>query len=74
MCSLHYEVKKVQKNQFLLQYGEVCRYIYFVEKGLLKMYSIDKTGKSISFSLRRKAGLLQTVFILMKNLFTILKP
>lgn len=45
MCSLHYEVKKVQKNQFLLQYGEICRYIYFVEKGLLKMYSIDKNGK-----------------------------
>ncbi|WP_042721528.1 MULTISPECIES: Crp/Fnr family transcriptional regulator [Flavobacteriales] len=45
MCSVHYEVKKVQKNQFLLQYGEICRYIYFVEKGLLKMYSIDKNGK-----------------------------
>ncbi|WP_312900996.1 Crp/Fnr family transcriptional regulator [Chryseobacterium taichungense] len=45
MCSLHYEVKKIQKNQFLLQYGEICRYIYFVEKGLLKMYSIDKNGK-----------------------------
>ncbi|WP_294286159.1 Crp/Fnr family transcriptional regulator [uncultured Chryseobacterium sp.] len=45
MCSLHYEAKKIQKNQFLLQYGEICRYIYFVEKGLLKMYSIDKNGK-----------------------------
>ncbi|KPH14305.1 Crp/Fnr family transcriptional regulator [Chryseobacterium sp. ERMR1:04] len=45
MCSLHYEVKKIQKNQFILQYGEVCRHIYFVEKGLLKMYSIDKNGK-----------------------------
>ncbi len=45
MCSLHYEVKKIQKNQFLLQYGEICRYIYFVEKGLMKMYSIDKNGK-----------------------------
>ncbi|MDQ0594218.1 CRP-like cAMP-binding protein [Chryseobacterium ginsenosidimutans] len=45
LCSLHYESKKIQKNQFLLQYGEVCRYIYFVEKGLLKMYSIDKNGK-----------------------------
>lgn len=45
MCSLYYEAKKVQKNQFLLQYGEICRYIYFVEKGLLKMYSIDKNGK-----------------------------
>lgn len=45
LCSVHYEAKKIQKNQFLLQYGEVCRYIYFVEKGLLKMYSIDKNGK-----------------------------
>ncbi|WP_294210893.1 Crp/Fnr family transcriptional regulator [uncultured Chryseobacterium sp.] len=45
MCSLHYESKKVSKNQFLLQYGEICRNIYFVEKGLLKMYSIDKNGK-----------------------------
>lgn len=45
VCSLHYEAKKVHKNQFLLQYGEICRYIYFVEKGLLKMYSIDKNGK-----------------------------
>lgn len=45
LCSLHYEVKKIHKNQFLLQYGEICRYIYFVEKGLLKMYSIDKNGK-----------------------------
>lgn len=45
MCTLQYEKKKIQKNQFLLQYGEICRYIYFVEKGLLKMYSIDKNGK-----------------------------
>lgn len=45
MCSLYYEAKKIHKNQFLLQYGEICRYIYFVEKGLLKMYSIDKNGK-----------------------------
>ncbi|MCW3162342.1 Crp/Fnr family transcriptional regulator [Chryseobacterium oryctis] len=45
LCSVHYEVKKIPKNQFILQYGEVCRHIYFVEKGLLKMYSIDKNGK-----------------------------
>ncbi|CAI8791040.1 Crp/Fnr family transcriptional regulator [Chryseobacterium sp. KBW03] len=44
-CSLHYEVKKIPKNQFLLQYGEICRHIFFVEKGLIKMYSIDKNGK-----------------------------
>lgn len=45
LCSLNYEAKKIPKNQFLLQYGEICRNIFFVEKGLLKMYSIDKNGK-----------------------------
>ncbi len=29
----------------MLQYGEVCRNTFFVEKGLLRMFSIDKNGK-----------------------------
>lgn len=45
LCSMQYETKKVAKNQFLLQSGEVCRNIFFVEKGLLRMYSIDRNGK-----------------------------
>jgi CRP-like cAMP-binding protein len=45
LCSMQYETKKVAKNQFLLQYGEICRNIFFVEKGLLRMYSIDRNGK-----------------------------
>lgn len=44
-CSNFYEPKKVVKNEFLLQEGEVCNGTYFVEKGLLRMYSIDKNGK-----------------------------
>ncbi|MGZ5211740.1 MAG: Crp/Fnr family transcriptional regulator, partial [Kaistella sp.] len=32
-------------NEFLLREGEVCNSTYFVEKGLLRMYSIDKNGK-----------------------------
>lgn len=45
LCSIQYETKKVSKGGFLLQYGEVCRNTFFVEKGLLRMYSIDKNGK-----------------------------
>ena len=45
LCSIQYETKKVPKGEFLLQYGEVCRNTFFVEKGLLRMYSIDKAGK-----------------------------
>ncbi|MCW4452245.1 MULTISPECIES: Crp/Fnr family transcriptional regulator [Kaistella] len=44
-CSNFYGSTKVLKNQFLLKAGEVCNGTYFVEKGLLRMYSIDKNGK-----------------------------
>ncbi|WP_175622283.1 Crp/Fnr family transcriptional regulator [Chryseobacterium schmidteae] len=45
LCSIPYEMKKVGKHEMLLQEGEVCRNTFFVEKGLLRMYSIDKNGK-----------------------------
>lgn len=45
LCSIQYETKKVSKGELLLQYGEVCRNTFFVEKGLLRMFSIDKNGK-----------------------------
>jgi len=45
LCSIQYEIKKVGKHEMLLQEGEVCRNTFFVEKGLLRMYSIDKNGK-----------------------------
>ena len=44
-CSNFYTSKKVSKNEFLLREGEVCHQTFFVEKGLLRMYSIDKNGK-----------------------------
>lgn len=45
LCSLEYEIRKIPKNTFLLQSGDICKNIFFVEKGLLRMYSIDKNGK-----------------------------
>ncbi|MDY0931301.1 MULTISPECIES: Crp/Fnr family transcriptional regulator [Chryseobacterium] len=45
LCSIQYEMKKVAKHEMLLQEGQVCRNTFFVEKGLLRMYSIDKNGK-----------------------------
>ena len=44
-CTSFYSEKKVKKGEFLLREGEVCNGTYFVEKGLLRMYSIDKNGK-----------------------------
>jgi CRP-like cAMP-binding protein len=36
--------KKLRKKQYLLQEGDVCKHIAFVEKGALKAYSVDDTG------------------------------
>ncbi|WP_276483508.1 Crp/Fnr family transcriptional regulator [Paraflavitalea pollutisoli] len=49
----HLTVKKVRKKQYLLQEGEVCKNLAFVEKGLLRAYSIDDTGREhiIQFAL-----------------------
>ena len=44
-CSGFYVSKKVAKNQFLLREGEICLDTFFVEKGLLRMFSLDKNGK-----------------------------
>jgi len=44
-CTSHYEIKEVKKNEIILREGEISDSTFFVEKGLLRMYSIDKAGK-----------------------------
>lgn len=36
--------KRLRKKQYLLQEGDVCKYIAFVTKGILRSYSIDDKG------------------------------
>ena len=36
--------KKLRKKQYLLQDGDVCKYTAFVEKGLLRTFTIDEKG------------------------------
>lgn len=36
--------KKLRKRQYLLQEGDVCKYLTFVAKGLLRTYSVDDKG------------------------------
>lgn len=36
--------KKLRKKRFLLQDGDPCKYTTFVEKGLLRSYTIDEKG------------------------------
>ena len=51
----HLILKKLRKKQYLLQEGDVCKYVAFVGKGLLRSYSIDEKGTEyiIQFALER---------------------
>ena len=43
-CRTLFIPKKLRKRQFLLHEGDVCRYQAFVEKGILRSYTIDDKG------------------------------
>lgn len=43
-CKKSFRLKRVLKRQFLLQEGDTCRQLTFVEKGALYSYSVDSSG------------------------------
>ncbi|MDO6761187.1 Crp/Fnr family transcriptional regulator [Tamlana sp. 2_MG-2023] len=43
-------VRKFKKNEYLLRKNEYCKHTFFVEKGLLRQYSIDDKGKEYILS------------------------
>lgn len=43
-CKTLFIPKKLRKKQYLLQDGDICRYTAFVEKGILRTYTIDEKG------------------------------
>lgn len=43
-CKSFFAPKKLRKKQYLLQEGDPCRYIAFVEKGILRSYTVDDKG------------------------------
>src|SRR6187401_1718662 len=43
-CKTLFLPKKLRKRQYLLQEGDVCKYQAFVEKGIMRSYTIDEKG------------------------------
>ena len=37
-------VKKLRKKQYLLQEGDICKWVAFVEKGALRLYTVAENG------------------------------
>ncbi len=52
-CKTLFLPKKLRKKRFLFQDGDICKYTVFVEKGMLRTYSIDEKGTEhiLQFSL-----------------------
>ncbi|MGX9987397.1 Crp/Fnr family transcriptional regulator [Chryseobacterium sp. POL2] len=44
-CAIHYDIRFFKKGSMLVQEGEASADRFFVETGLLRMFSIDKNGK-----------------------------
>ena len=43
-CKTLFIPKKLRKRQYLLQEGDVCKYTAFVEKGILRTFTVDEKG------------------------------
>ena len=44
ICKTFFTPKKLRKKQFLLHEGDVCKANAFVEKGMLRSYTVDEKG------------------------------
>jgi CRP-like cAMP-binding protein len=54
LCSKFFSPRKVKKRQFLLQEGDVCKHLAYVNSGCLREYSVDHKGEIhiIQFAIR----------------------
>ena len=43
-CKAFFTPKRLRKKQYLLQQDDVCKYTAFVEKGILRSYTVDDKG------------------------------
>lgn len=48
-CSTMFNVDQLQKKEILLEQGAICRNIYFVLNGLLRIYFVDQNGVEKTF-------------------------
>lgn len=44
ICKSLFIPKRLRKKQYILQEGDVCKYTIFVERGLLRTYTVDDKG------------------------------
>jgi len=53
--------KEVRKRQYVLNAGDVCQYITFVEKGLLRSFTVDNDGNEYVVQFATEGGWISDV-------------
>ena len=43
------EYNQVKKNDYILREGEICKNVYFLTKGFLRMFFIDHNGNEVNY-------------------------
>jgi len=43
--SSYFKFKKTKRNEFLLKEGEICKHYYFVNKGCIRLFNVNKEGE-----------------------------
>lgn len=44
----HFKKESISKNHSLVRHGEICKSLYFVEKGMGRSYYLNENGKEIT--------------------------
>jgi CRP-like cAMP-binding protein len=58
----HFTPRKLLKKQYLLQEGDVCRYIAFVEKGIVKSFTVDEKGNDHIFQFAMEGWVISDLY------------
>ena len=58
----HLMPKKLRKKQYLLQEGDVCKYIAFVETGVLRAYTVSEKGAEHIFQFALEGWLISDLY------------
>lgn len=58
----HFEALKAKRGTHLLTQGDVCKYVYFIAKGCLQVYVLDKNGNEATRSFYFENGWVTDIF------------
>lgn len=50
----YFKVRNVEKNEFLLNAGEVCNHLYFVVQGILRTFHLNANGTEFTRLIRKE--------------------